>query len=315
MIPAFPQFKKVEVSDRQDVEAHTHTYDPYSDFNFTSLWAWDTSEERMISELNGNLVVRFTDYSTHEPFLSFLGSNETEHTARTLIDYFKAEGLPTTLRLMPEVSVRGMRPSVLRVEEDRDNFDYVYSIAKLATLRGGEYMSKRGRANKFRRECPDVIVESVDLADTDAQSSILRVVDVWEKKKINDAKKYEIEHERIAIMRLCETAHSHELVATAIFLHREMLAFSIDEILPNEYSICHFWKADTSRAGAFDFLMQEKAKHLETFGVQYINYEQDLGTHALRTAKSSYRPTHFLKKYMVCFALAVYNEDNGNGGK
>ncbi len=83
MIPQFPDFKHVEVDDREAVEAHTHRYEPYSDFNFTSLWAWDTSGERMISELNGNLVVRFTDYSTHEPFLSFLGDSQTEHTAKT----------------------------------------------------------------------------------------------------------------------------------------------------------------------------------------------------------------------------------------
>jgi hypothetical protein len=110
MIPAFPDFKKVEVTDREAVEAHTHKYEPYSDFNFISLWAWDTSGERMISELNGNLVVRFTDYSTNEPFLSFLGTNETEHTARTLIDYCKENGLPTTLKLMPEISVKNIRP-------------------------------------------------------------------------------------------------------------------------------------------------------------------------------------------------------------
>src|SRR3989338_9883206 len=140
MIPQFPQFKRVEITDREAVEAHTHKYEPYSDFNFTSLWAWDTSGERMISELNNNLVVRFTDYSTHEPFLSFLGANENEHTARTLIDYCKTEGLPTTLKLVPEVSVKEMRPSVMRVEEDRDNFDYIYSVPKLAAMRGSEYI-------------------------------------------------------------------------------------------------------------------------------------------------------------------------------
>ena len=73
MIPKFPQFKKIELSDRVDVEAHTSLFEPYSDFEFTCLWTWDMKGERMISELNNNLVVRFTDYNTHNPFLSFLG--------------------------------------------------------------------------------------------------------------------------------------------------------------------------------------------------------------------------------------------------
>lgn len=302
MIPQFPEFKHVEVSDRGAVEAHTHKYPPYSDFNFTSLWAWDTSGERMISELNGNLVVRFTDYSTHEPFLSFLGTNETEQTARTLIDYCKEEGLPTTLKLVPEVSIKDIRPSVLKVEEDRDNFDYIYSVPKLSSMRGNEYMSKRGRVNKFRRDNQGVLVEAIDLANVETQNNILDVIGLWEKKKIADTKDYEVQHERAAIVRLCETADSHKLVAIGIFSSQKMLAFSIEEILPSDYAICHFWKADGVRQGVFDFLMQEKARHLETLGSFFLNYEQDLGISALRTAKSSYRPVHFLNKYSVQLA-------------
>ena len=299
MIPQFPNFKHVELTDREAVEAHTHRFDPYSDFNFTSLWAWDTSNERMISELNGNLVVRFTDYSTHEPFLSFLGENETEHTARTLIDYCKAEGLPTTLKLMPEVSVKDIHPSVLKIEEDRDNFDYIYSIPKLASLKGGEYMSKRGRANKFRRDNPDVVVEAVDLDNVHAQKSILTVIERWERQKVDQNKAYEIEHERTAITKLCQSAKSHDLTAIGVFHASEMLAFSIEEGLANRFAICHFWKANTARAGIFDFLMQQKAKHLDTLGLQLLNYEQDLGFASMRQAKSSYRVVHFLLKYTV----------------
>ena len=299
MIPQFPEFKHVEIADREAVEAYTHRFDPYSDFNFTSLWAWDTSNERMISELNGNLVVKFTDYSTHEPFLSFLGENETEHTARTLIDYCKAEGLPTTLKLMPEVSVKNIRPSVLRIEEDRDNFDYVYSIPALALLKGNKYMSKRGRVNKFRRDNPSVTVEAVDLANIDAQRSVLTVINAWEKEKVDKQKSYEIDHERAAITRLFQTADSHQLVALGIFCDNVLIAFTIEEVLPNGFAICHFWKADTSRIGVFDFLMQEKAKHLDTMGLQFFNYEQDLGLSSLRQSKSSYRVVHFLMKYSV----------------
>lgn len=299
MIPQFPDFKHVEIADRKAVEAHTHRFDPYSDFNFTSLWAWDTSNERMISELNGNLVVKFTDYSTHEPFLSFLGDNETEHTARTLIDYSRANGMPAELRLVPEVSTKNIRPSVLKMEEDRDNFDYIYSVQSLASLKGNAYMSKRGRSNKFRRENPSIVVEVIDLANTDAQTSILSVIGSWEKGKVDGHKSYEIEHERAAITRLCQTADSHDLAATGIFHDRTLIGFSIEEMLPSDFAICHFWKADTSRAGIFDFLMQEKAKHLDTMGVLFLNYEQDLGLPSLRQSKSSYRVVHFLMKYTV----------------
>jgi hypothetical protein len=299
MIPTFPEFKVVDVSDRAAVEAHTHRFPPYSDFNFTSLWAWDTSGERMISELNGNLVVRFTDYSTHEPFLSFLGENEPEHTARTLIDYCKTEGLPTTLKLVPEISVKDIRPSVLKVEEDRDNFDYIYSITELSALRGVKFSSKRNLANRFRREHSGMRIETVSLNDPRIEKNVLTIIDRWEKNKLEHGKEYEVEHERTAIKRLLGTADAHELLVTAVFLRDSMNGFSILERLPKGYCIEHFWKTDVAQRGAFDILMQEQAMHLETLGDSFLNFEQDLGFSNMRTSKMAFRPAIFLQKYKI----------------
>ena len=299
MIPQFPQFKSIEVDDRKAVESHTHRFLPYSDFNFTSLWAWDTNGERKMSELNSNLVVRFTDYRTHEPFLSFLGTGEPEQTARTLIEFCRAEGLPQILRLMPEDSIGGLLSGDFQIDEDIDNFDYVYSIPDLASLQGNSYMSKRGRANKFKRTFPEAHPEVIDLTDKALQVGIQEIIDIWERKKIADGKSYEVEHERAAVRRLCETADSHSLSAMAVSLRGKMIAFSLEEILPEQYTICHFWKADSSHPGIFDFLMQEKARHLQTQGALYMNYEQDLGIPTLRTAKHSFRPVKFLKKYNI----------------
>lgn len=300
MIPTFPEFKIVEVGDREAVESHTHRYPPYSDFNFTSLWAWDTSNERMISELNGNLVVRFTDYKTNEPFLSFLGSNETEHTARTLLEYCKEHSLPETLRLIPEVSVEGLAAKDFIVEEDRDNFDYIYSVPELSLLAGGKFKGRRNFVNRFVHEHATAHAEIIDLADDrDVQGKILATLDSWEQHKQSRGKKYELEHEKAAIKRIFETAHLHELVITAIFEDNTMLAFSIDEVLPNQFCIGHFWKADSSCTGVYDFLIQKKAQHFETLGLAFLNYEQDLGVEGLRQSKMDYRPVDFLKKYVV----------------
>lgn len=64
MISEFPQFKKLELADKKDIEKFTSKFPPYSDFNFVSMWSWDIRGEMRVSQLNGNLVVRFTDYLT-----------------------------------------------------------------------------------------------------------------------------------------------------------------------------------------------------------------------------------------------------------
>ena len=49
MLPTFPEFKPLELSDKNDVENFTSKFPPYSDFNFVSMWCWDIKEEMRIS--------------------------------------------------------------------------------------------------------------------------------------------------------------------------------------------------------------------------------------------------------------------------
>ena len=75
MIPEFPQFKPLTLSDKEGIERITQKYPPYSDFNFMSMRSWDIKGKIKISKFNNNLVARFTDYLKGNPFFSFLGDN------------------------------------------------------------------------------------------------------------------------------------------------------------------------------------------------------------------------------------------------
>ncbi len=253
----------------------------------------------MVSELNGNLVVRFTDYSTDEPFLSFLGNYKPVETARTILNYCVANNLPASLRLVPHTTVNGIDVGELIVEEDRDNFDYVLSVSALNSLSGSGFQTKRYKANKFRKRNPSIRIESLDLSDAETQRSIYSVVDRWETDKLRRSVEYEIEHELEAIKRLFATATCDMYLAVGVASNLELLGFVIIEVLNIEYSVLHFWKCDGRHAGVYDFLLQQTAQLLEVKGVKYINFEQDLGIQSLRHAKASYRPSHFLKKYVV----------------
>ncbi len=301
MIPAFPEFKKISTDDREAVESYTRRYQPYSDFNFTNLWAWDTSGERMISELKGNFVVRFTDYKTCEHLLSFLGSNESESTARQLLHFAEASGVSPILRFITEESMQNLQNSNLYVEEDQDNFDYIFSVSELVALQGSKFKGKRHLAEGFLREYPDVLFESRELSDVFVQEQIISVLRRWEDKKKLDNKTYDLGHEKKALSRLLETANKHKLILSCIFLHDAMIGFSIDEIVPHQYAISHFFKADNSFKGISEFLNEKVAQYLVVHDVVLWNWQQDLGIEDLRRSKMSYRPVNFLKKYRVSF--------------
>lgn len=301
MIPIFPNFKSVDFSDKSDVESYTHKFKPYSDFNFISLWAWDTNDERKISLLNNNLVVLFTDYQTNKPFLSFLGKHKPKHTIDQLLEYAKSHHIPQVLSLVTEESVQTLDKSNVQITEDRENFDYVFSTVELAELQGNKFSTKRHLANKFLHNHPDARFEISRLNDKSVQKQLLSTIRTWEHNKKLGSKDYDFKHEEIAIKRLLHASNSldSKLMLSCIFLHDEILGFSIDELLPNKYSISHFAKANIAYKGIYEFLNQRVSQYLRYIKIEYWNWEQDLGVPSLQNVKSSYRPVSFLKKFKI----------------
>lgn len=299
MIPDFPKFKKVEPSDSEDVDKYTLNFPYYSDFNFSSFWAWDVSEQREISLLNDNLVVKFTDYESGEIFLSFLGMNLANETAEVLLDYAVASNLRAELKYMPEISSFYLDTDKFNIEKDVNNYDYIYLTGKIAAMAGNEYESKRKLASSFHKNCSAGALRILDLKSPVAQEVILDINKYWnEKRKIHDDDQ-SIVHERQAIERMFRLAEIRPLLAGILVDGDKPLGFTIEEVVNNILSIGHFWKTKGDTKGEYEFLAKEMGKYLHNRDVVYWNWEQDLGIESLRQSKSSYRPSDFLKKYTV----------------
>lgn len=298
MIPSFPEFKKLELNDRLPIEVHTRLHKPYSDFNFTNLFAWDTLDIRKVSELNGNLVVLFTDYVTNEPVFSFLGNKKCSETARDIIAYARSEHISPTLQYVTAECALQLKKDGFKVEEDEENFDYIFSVAQIASPQGSAYKVKRQSANRFSRTHPDAQFIIKDLRESAVQEQILALFNQWKNHKLSDTK-YDWELEGVALRRLLDSAHQHDLTLSCLYLNNKLLGFSIDEVLGDTYAISHFVKADVQYKGIYEYLNECTAKHLVQEGVALWNWEQDLNIEGLKRLKMSYRPIDFLKKYRV----------------
>lgn len=140
-IPTFPCFKILDLKNRDCIEGFVRSYPPYSDFNFLNLFCYGGLGGFRISLLNGNLVVRFTDYLTHAPFYSFLGSHGILDTIDRLVDMAGSEGLTKELRLVPEDSILFAIEHIqsrFSVSEDPANSDYILASMSVATLEYGK---------------------------------------------------------------------------------------------------------------------------------------------------------------------------------
>lgn len=297
MLPEFPDFKPIELSDKEDIEAITDKYPPYSDFNFVSMWSWDVKGEMRISQLYGNLVVRFTDYITGEPFYSFLGDNQVNGTTKALLELSKKEGLKPILKFITEPAV-GRLDVNFKCTEDRDNFDYIYDLQLISEYKGNKFAEKRSSINHLLLNFPKLSVEDLDFKTLSIQKEILSLNKKWLKGKLKEYFNFRAENEFLAIDRLFQLDREN-IIGVGVFNGRKLIAYSVFELLKEKYSICHFSKADIHFEGIYDYIARESAKILANQGSIFLNYEQDLGIDSLRVSKTRYRPISFFKKYLV----------------
>lgn len=295
-LPEFPHFKKLELTDREALEQVALRFQPFSDYNFTSLYSYDTLERVELSSLHGNVVVQFIDYVTTEPFLSFLGDNRLLDTVGALLEHARARGLVEELRLVPDLP--GLAEQAARrylVEEDPDNFDYILSALELAEMKGSKYRAKRNLVHRFLHSYPHHQVVDLDLADPAVQQEVEDLLCLWEKMK--NIPKEETENEVTAIRRLLRSVGRFpDLVPIGIYVEGRLVGFSIDERVHAGHGLIHFEKADLSYVGCYQYLKMATARRFLELGCSLINYEQDLGLPNLRKAKRQWQPVSYLKK-------------------
>ena len=295
MIPHFPEFKRLELSDKADIERYTHRFAPHSDFNVVSMLSWDTQQAIKLSELDGNLVVLFTDYVNGQQFLSFIGETNIDQTAETLLAYAESQNLPTFLKCVPSEAAEKLDVTRFCAEPDRDNFDYIYLTEELSTLRGGKFSAKRNEVNTVEKNHPDIEVRTIDVADTAVQEELIALFGVWSSQKTGGFNAFE----RVAFTNLLALAPKVPLLAIAAYIDGRMVGFYIAECVHDSYVVAQASKTDGAITGLNAFLMKKFSQLLCERGIKHLNYEQDLGIENLRIAKGRFRPAFFLKKYKV----------------
>ena len=298
MIPQFPEFKKLELSDKDEIESFTKKFPPYSDFNFVSMWSWDTRGRVNLSILNNNLVVRFNDYLSKEPFYSFIGQNESDKTIDTLTDFSMKKGLGSKLKLVPnEILELQISKNFISIP-DQDNFDYIYNIKDFYACEGQKYETQRNQINRFEKKYLNTSVKIFESFNF-IRDDILKLEFQWKVAKIQQDRILEFINESEALSRILKLDFTN-FVTICIFSDEKLIAFCISELIPNsKYAIAHFAKADVSFSGIYSFLLHETCSALIKQDKEYLNYEQDLGIEYLRNSKTSFRPFGFLKKLSI----------------
>lgn len=291
--PLFPNFKTLELVDKKLIEHITKRHDPYSDYNFFSLWGYMHTQCQWTT-LDGNLVMMLIDYLDQKPFLSLLGETEIKRSMAILLDYAKQNNITPELKLISQSTIEkgGGFDDTFHILEDPDNHDYILDINQLATLKGKTFASKRRELNGFYRAHQG---HHFGLVSVDThKDKIDHIFHAWAKETPENDWKHEYE----AMNRALTQKH---IPYTIFFLEvdTQPAGFVVIEKLEGKYAMLHYWKADRTLTNAYAFLMHATARALHEEGYMFLNFQQDLGLDHLKEAKSRWHPIFHLKKFTV----------------
>jgi len=297
IIPEFPNFKGVELRDREFLHDMLWRYKPQaSEYTFTNLFIWRSHYGFEWSVYRDWLLVSCRENDNDVCGFGPVGPPSRKDATLMFLDWMKERNGQREARIERADSVlvaelEGAGGVVC--EPARDHFDYVYLREELVRLAGNRYRSKRNRINQLLRSHGI----SYSVLEEKHLTECLELQDKWCMEKRCD-EDMDLLGEWEAVKEILVNFHGLKLHGGVIEVGGRVGAFTIGELLNTEAAVVHIEKADPEIPGLYPAINQQFCER-SWQDIPYINREQDLGIPGLRVAKLSYYPHHFVEKYSI----------------
>ena len=174
--------------------------------------------------------------------------------------------------------------------------DYVYTTEKMSTYPGRKLHKKRNLLKQFT----DSYTAKAYMIDDNNMQDVRNVLEQWQEN--TGATKDETDYH--ACTEALDLYHELGICGGIYYVDNEPAAFIIGEELTNDTYVMHFAKGLVKYKGIYQYIYNDFANILPK-KYAWINYEQDLGSMALRIAKTSYIPDMLMKKYRLKFTSGL----------
>ena len=98
----------------------------------------------------GLIILATTDKEKY--FLPPIGFKDVKKIFSFILEFGEKNNITKTIKRVDENIINKIKDSGFKINEDRDNFDYLYKTEDLAFLNGRNYSNKRGFVKKFYAE-------------------------------------------------------------------------------------------------------------------------------------------------------------------
>jgi hypothetical protein len=282
--PLYPDFKLVGLEDQAVFKDYLDR-DPSGvcEMNFANIFIWKDSGPPRWTLLNGNLCVLVEPDFEPPYFLPPTGGDRVPETVETCLRH------APRLSRVPDEFVKASGGG-FRVEEDPDNFDYIYRVEDLAELKGKKFDGKRNRIRKFESSFRH---EYSSLSRKDAPACAALLHRWFEEKRNGDPY---MKAEKMAIIQALTSFELLGLRGGVVKVDGRIEAFTFGMRLSDDTAVIPIEIANPAFPGLAQWINREFVRReWQTF--KFINREQDMGVAGLRKAKQSYQPDRLVRKY------------------
>ena len=293
-------FKRPELSDRPWVnDLLSREGSRACEHNFASIYLWATAYPQKIARVGDRLLVEMMG-GAGLSHLFPMGSGPLAPALDAARADAAAHGVSMTLICLTaeqKGQLEAEFPGRFTFQEDRDGYDYLYTVDKLADLAGKKLHAKRNHIHRFDEQFPDWLFETIG---PDNLAECLDMEAKWYAEQVEAGRAdANLGHERDAVNTAL--THMDELGVSGGLIRAEgrVVAFSLGSRTTADCYNIHFEKAYGELQGAYAVINREMARWVRAAmpEVAYLNREDDMGLEGLRKAKLSYYPDILLEKY------------------
>lgn len=297
-------FRDPEIGDRQWVEERFRASGNQGcEYSFSTLFLWSGAYQQQVAPTDGFVLERLRG-KLGAGYLFPAGSGPLEPVLSALEKDAAERGEPCRFFCVtPEQAERleQLRPGQYAFQSDRDGWDYLYALDRLAGLGGKKLHGKRNHIRRFEESHPDWQVEQITM-DNLAECAEMDLE--WNRRyRSLDAAGEEAEartrlDERHAMSRAFAQYEALGMDGLLLRTGGKVVAFTMGSPISADTFDVHFEKAYGEIQGAYPMINREFARWLQANrpGVRWLNREDDMGLEGLRKSKESYYPDRMVEK-------------------
>ena len=298
------EFQKPQLSDKPWIdELLSYSNFRGSEYNFTNLFIWNGIYGQKVARHGDFLLVRACGRAGCS-YSYPAGRGDVKEAIDLLREDAATQEKPFRLICLSRgqmEDVEQLYPDKFDFIDERDGYDYLYDIDRLADLAGRKLHNKRNHISRFNESTPDWVFEELTPA---ALPECLEMNREWYRRSREaDASAETVDQtpEGRALGLAAQHFEALGLKGGLIRAGGEIVAFTIGDPLSSDTFDVHFEKAFGELQGAYAAINREFSRWVREHypHVRYLNREDDMGIEGLRKAKESYYPDLMAEKHIA----------------